>query len=332
MKSEMAPRLPWFALAAALVACAPVASAQNPAEAQKLVKQYCIGCHNSKLRSASLSLEGLDLSKVSDDAGLWEKVLRKVEAKQMPPMGLPRPDAAAQKAFTGYLETELDRAAASHPNPGRPTIHRLNRNEYSNAVRDLLALDIKPGNSLPLDDTGYGFDNIGDVLSLSPVLIERYMSVARMVARLGVGDTQVKPVIDIFTPVKEVRAASKGGPRLPRNERISEDLPFDSAGGLSFDYTFPVDAEYNFKIKMPAPAAGFGETAAPVGQVLELKIPVKAGVHHVGLTFMRSVRCRKFCRSSLAVRGAGAAGPVPARNSADSPHGPPPGRCAAEAL
>jgi hypothetical protein len=301
-------RAKWAALAAAVVMCAPLASAQTATDAQKLVKQYCVGCHNSKLKSASLSLESLDLSKVSDDAGLWEKVLRKVEAKQMPPMGLPRPDAATQTAFTGFLETELDRAAASHPNPGRPTIHRLNRNEYSNAIRDLLALDIKPGNTLPLDDTGYGFDNIGDVLSLSPILIERYMAEARTVARLAVGDTEIKPVIDTFAPVKEVRAASKGGPRLPRNERVSEDLPFDSVGGLSFDYTFPVDAEYAFKIKMPAPAAGFGETAAPLGQIFELKIPVKAGIHHVGLTFMRSSAIPEILPQFGVVRGGGGGG------------------------
>jgi hypothetical protein len=114
------------------------------------------------------------------------------------------------------------------------------------------------------------------------------MSVGRMVARLAVGDTDVKPQIDIFTPIKEVKAAAKGAPKLPRNERISDDLPFDSEGGIAIRYTFPVDAEYDFKIKLPAPAAGFGETAAPVGQTLELRIPVKAGVRSVGLTFMRS--------------------------------------------
>jgi hypothetical protein len=317
---DMPCRYPWLNYAATILFFAPFAVtlltpaqvlAQSAGESQALVKQYCQGCHNSKLKSASLSLEGLDLSKVADDAGLWEKVLRKVDAKQMPPLGLPRPNPTAQKAFTTYLETELDRAAAAHPNPGHPTIHRLNRNEYSNAVRDLLALDIKPGLTLPLDDTGYGFDNIGDVLSLSPVLIERYMKVGRMVARLAVGVTDVKPVIDTFAPVKEVRpAAARGGQRLPRNERISEDLPFDSEGGLSFDYTFPVDAEYEFRIKLPAPAPGFGETAVPVGQVLDLKLPVKAGVHHVGLTFMRSGAVPETLPTLGVVRGGGGRGPA----------------------
>ena len=282
-------------------------SGQEAATQQALVKQYCVGCHNNKLKTASLSLEGLDLSKVSADADTWEKVLRKVSANQMPPGGLPHPTESAGKAFTAYLQTQLDGAATASPNPGHPTIHRLNRAEYSNAIRDLLALDIQPGSKLPPDDSGYGFDNIGDVLSLSPVLIERYMSVSRMIARLAVGDTDVKPQIDVFTPVKEVRAASKGGPKIARNERISDDLPFDSAGGLSFEYTFPVDAEYSFKIKLPAPAPGFGETAAPEGQTLDLTMPVKAGVHHVGLTFMRSSAVPEILPALAAVRGGGGA-------------------------
>ena len=254
------------------------ASAAEIAQKSALVNQYCVGCHNQKLKTADLSLQGLDLTKVGKDADVWERVLRKLAANQMPPAGLPHPSPTAQKEFTGWLETELDRASIADPNPGHPTIHRLNRNEYSNAVRDLLALDAKAGDRLPLDDSGYGFDNIGDVLSLSPVLLERYLSVARSVAALAVGDTDVKPVVDIFAPVKEARA--KGRPSA-LSERISEDLPFGSAGGLSFRYTFPVDAEYVFKIKVP-------ESVAPDGQNFEVRIPVKAGIRHVGLTFMES--------------------------------------------
>jgi hypothetical protein len=276
-------------LAVVLILAGSICSAAPQSQDQAaLVTKYCVGCHNNKVRTASLSLEGLDVTHPANDADVWEKVLRKVSANQMPPMNLPHPDEASRKAFTTFLQTELDRAAATHPNPGHPTIHRLNRAEYSNAIRDLFALDVQPGASLPPDDSGYGFDNIGDVLSLSPVLIEKYMSVGRMVARLAVGDTDVKPVVDVFTPNKEVRSASRGGPKVPRNERISDELPFDSAGGVSIQYTFPVDAEYEFKIKLPAAAPGFGETAAPVGQTLDLKIPVKAGVRNVGLTFMRS--------------------------------------------
>jgi Protein of unknown function (DUF1592)/Protein of unknown function (DUF1588)/Protein of unknown function (DUF1587)/Protein of unknown function (DUF1595)/Protein of unknown function (DUF1585) len=252
-----------------------------------LIKQYCLGCHSDSLKTADISFSNANLANVASNAGLWEKALHKLETNQMPPAGLPKPSAEARQALATYLETELDHAAAVHPNPGSPTIHRLNRAEYSNAIRDLLALDVKPGDNLPADDSGYGFDNIGDVLSMSPVLVERYLSVARQVARLAIGDTDVKPAIDVFDALGEVRTGAKGQ-RAGRNDRLSEDLPFDSVGGLSFPYTFPVDAEYVFTIKMARPNSGFGETAPPVGQIFELRIPVKAGVRHVGLTFMRS--------------------------------------------
>lgn len=259
--------------------------APGASEHAALVAKYCVGCHNERLKNASLSLQGSDISKPGDEADVWERVLRKVASHQMPPANLPHPDEAARKAFTTYLQTELDKAAALHPNPGRPTVHRLNRAEYSNSIRDLLALDIQPGSNLPPDDSGYGFDNIGDVLSISPVLIEKYISVGRNVARLAVGDTDVKPTIDTFTPVKETRSASRGGPKIPRNERISDDLPFDSSGGVAVRYTFPVDAEYLFRIKLP-PAPG-GDGAAPANY-LEQRTPVKAGIRSVGVTFMRS--------------------------------------------
>ncbi len=246
---------------------------------QALVNQYCLTCHNDKLKTAGISLQGLDISKAGENPAVWEKVLRKVSSSEMPPAGLPRPDAATAKAFSSSLQNELDRYAAVHPDPGHPVIHRLNRAEYSNAIRDLLALDINPGAKLPADDSGYGFDNIGDVLSLSPVLIERYMSVGRMVSRLAVGDPDVKPAVDVFAPSRE-RAAP--GTRNRGGERIADDVPFDSAGGLSFEYTFPLDAEYVFKVTN----GGGGRGGPDPG--LELRIPVKAGVRHVSLTFIRS--------------------------------------------
>ncbi|MCU1325476.1 MAG: hypothetical protein JWN34_846 [Bryobacterales bacterium] len=299
-----------FSSAAVIQAQTP-AAAFTAASGNALVKQYCAGCHSTKMRSGNLALQGLDLAKIDEDAGLWEKVLRKTAAKQMPPQGMPHPAPAAEKQFLSFLETELDKAASAHPNPGRPTIHRLNRAEYSNAIRDLFALDAKAGNTLPVDDTGYGFDNIGDVLSLSPVLIERYMTASRLVARLAVGNTEIKPEVNIF---ELPRGGGRGGPVRP--EAISEDLPFGSGGGLSFSYTFPVDADYVFKIKLPAPAVGFGETAIPVGEVLELKIPVKAGIRHVGLTFMRSSAVPETLPTLGGGRGGGGAaaggrGPAP---------------------
>lgn len=236
-----------------------------------LVDQYCVGCHNQTVKTAGISVQALDAAHVGQDAETWEKILRKVKAGQMPPAGLPRPQAAAATSFTKWLEQELDSSSEAHPNPGRPTIHRLNRAEYSNAIRDLLALDINPGSKLPADDTGYGFDNIGDVLSLSPMLIERYMSAARMISRLAVGDVGRKPEVNEFEIPRPGRTA--------RTERVSDDLPFDSAGGISLQYAFPVDAEYVFRIKMPAP--GGGET-----KILEQRMPVKAGTRTVAVTFL----------------------------------------------
>jgi len=253
-----------------------------------LVNRYCVGCHSAKLRTAGLILEGHSLDKVAADGELWEKVLRKLEANEMPPSGMPRPPAAEMKAFTTDLEHELDAVAMAHPNPGRPTIHRLNRTEYSNAIRDLFDVDFRAGETLPIDDTGYGFDNIGDVLSLSPVLVERYLAAARMVTHLALGtDLDLQPVVDTFDGLAAVRR-SRGGRTMSLNHRISEDLPYDSVGGLSLRYTFPVDAEYVFRIKMSGGSGAFGETAPPVGQILETRAPVKTGVHHVGVTFMRS--------------------------------------------
>jgi mono/diheme cytochrome c family protein len=256
-------------LALAVLPSAWAETAASPPRA--LLDQYCSGCHNDKLKTAGVSVQALDPANVSLAAETWEKVLRKVGAGQMPPVGLPRPQAPVALAFTKSLEHDLDSAAAAHPNPGMPTIHRLNRAEYSNAIRDLLALDIKPGANLPADDTGYGFDNIGDVLSLSPVLIERYMSVGRMVSRLAVGDTNRKPEVNEFDSPRLGRGA--------RMERLGDDLPFDSAGGLAIQYPFPVDGVYVFKIKMPAVG-----TAEP--KVFEERIPVKAGTRTVAVTFL----------------------------------------------
>src|SRR6266487_2819908 len=146
-------------------------------------------------------------------------------------------------------------------------------------TRDLLALDIKPGSKLPADDTGYGFDNIGDVLSLSPILIERYMSVGRMVSRLAVGDINRKPEVNEFEAPRLGRGA--------RIERLSNDVPFDSVGGISIQYPFPVDAVYLFKIKMPG-----GGTAEP--RVFEERIPVKAGTRTVAVTFLADNAAPEF--------------------------------------
>jgi hypothetical protein len=250
-----------------------------------------VGCHNQKLKTAAVALDNLDPAKPGEDAATWERVLRKLRRGEMPPPGAPRPDTTVVAAFTASLEAELDRAAAAHPNPGRPAVHRLNRAEYSNAVRDLLAVDIQAGSSLPVDDSGYGFDNIADVLSMSPALLERYLSTARMVSRLAVGDPGIKPVEDRFLPLKDppsqVPAVSAYRRGITRLERASSDLPFDSRGGLAFQYYFPLDAEYVIRVNLPTNAASFGEGIHGDVSHSDLRLPVKAGLHMVGVTFQR---------------------------------------------
>jgi hypothetical protein len=256
-----------------VVAVATVSSGQTSPQ-RVLVNQYCLGCHNQKLKTAGLALDTLDFTNVGRNAGEWEKVLRKVRSGEMPPPKMPRPAATATSSFTTWLESALDQAAVANPNPGRPALHRLNRAEYSNAVRDLLALDIKPGSLLPVDDSGYGFDNIADVLSLSPALLERYMSVARRVSSLAVGDLEMKPAEEQFVPLRDPPSNFR---RVTRTERASSDLPFNSRGGLSFEYYFPLDAEYLFKIR----------TTGQTPSNYELRVPVKAGLRTVGVTFLR---------------------------------------------
>jgi hypothetical protein len=246
---------------------------------QGVVNKYCISCHSKKLHTGGVALEGLDITHVEDSGDVWEKVLRKVRSAEMPPRGLPRPTPDQYAAFAKSLEESLDAVAVAHPNPGRLGVHRLNRTEYSNTIRDLLALDIDAGASLPTDNTGYGFDNIADVLSTSPALLERYVSAGRVVSRLAVGDLRMKPSKERFDAPRE-----SGSGRRARNERVGDYLPLDSRGGMVLKRYFPLDAEYVLQIKMaPDPLAGPEDK--PV--VHELRMPFKAGLHTVGVAFPR---------------------------------------------
>jgi cytochrome c553 len=287
--------------AAALPWSAAWPQAANPRAAtalapRALVDQYCVGCHNQKNATAGVALNIVDFADAGGNAAILEKVLRKVRTGEMPPAGMPRPAAPVSAAFTKTLEDALDRAAAAHPNPGRPAVHRLNRAEYSNAIRDVLALDIQPGSSLPVDDSGYGFDNIGDVLSASPALLEKYMSVARMVSRLAVGNTNLKPSVE---DLPGRRDGAGGGGREP-NERASDDLPFDSRGGFALRYYFPVDAEYVIRVKL-------GQGGGPDARRLEIRQPVAAGLRTIGVTFLRESAKAEVALLAVGRGGGGAA-------------------------
>ena len=201
-------------------------------------KMYCDTCHSGPKARAGLNLEALDLANLDRDGAAWEKLLRKLRSREMPPAGMPRPDAATYEALVKSIEGERDRVAQLKPNPGRPTLHRLNRIEYGNAIRDLLALDIDVSELLPADDTGYGFDNIGDVLQVSPLLLERYLTAASKISELAVGDTN----LPASTQTYDVPRA------LIQLDRMSEEMPLGSRGGTLIHHHFPVDAEYEISV------------------------------------------------------------------------------------
>ncbi len=202
-----------------------------------MLDKYCVTCHNQRLKTGGLTLDNLNLDKVADNAETWEKVLRKLHGGMMPPQGMPRPDGATVDQFTGWLETSLDRAAAAHPEPGRSTLHRLNRTEYGNAIHDLLDLDIDPAAFLPADDEANGFDNIADVLRFSPSLLEQYLSASDKISSLAVGDPSITPISLVF----------QAPPDLDQEQHI-EGLPLGTRGGIQIHYNFPLDGEYDLRV------------------------------------------------------------------------------------
>src|SRR5262249_17367802 len=233
---------------------------------------------SARLKVGGLSVQNRELTDIPSQAGIWERVLRKLRSGEMPPSTVRnRPSAGSAAALVAFVESTLDRAAAEHPNPGRAPVHRLNRTEYSNAIRDLLAVDIRPGDWLPVDDSGYGFDNIAAVLSTSPALLDRYMSAARTVSRLAVGDPTIKPAEEIYNAKRDPNKGS-------RNERLSDELPFDSRAGMVVSHYFPLDAEYVFKVRMLGVQAD-GEQAEI--DPYQVRVAVKAGLHAVGVTSPR---------------------------------------------
>jgi mono/diheme cytochrome c family protein len=210
----------------------------RPAE-RALLERYCVGCHNDRTRTQGLSLASADLHDVGREAEIWEKVTRKLRARAMPPAGSPRPAEADYLRLVGYLEHELDRAAAARPDPGRaPSLRRLNRTEYRNAIRDVLALDVEVTDLLPPDDSSYGFDNIS-VTGLSPTLMERYLSAANKVSRLAVGSAVRAPASRVVNMP----------PDLTQEARL-DGLPFGTRGGAVVSHTCPVTGEYAFRIRL----------------------------------------------------------------------------------
>lgn len=303
-----------IALAVAALLPAATLQAQNStstaaADHRTTLQLYCVGCHSGPTPFAGLDLEPLDFANLEANGEIWEKLIRKLRARQMPPAGMPRPEEATYDALVKYIETGRDRLAELKPNPGRATLHRLNRTEYGNAIRDLLALEIDVAELLPADDIGYGFDNIGDVLSVSPLLMERYLATASKISRAAVGDLKM--------PVSYQSYSVPHG--LKQFERLNEYTPVGARGGTVVRHRFPVDGEYEisvalqrgrnedvlgmarerkldlrlddqrlglFTIAANVGAAGLGKGTSPDAH-LKVRLPVKAGTREIAAAFLK---------------------------------------------
>ena len=206
---------------------------------QAVVNRYCLGCHNDQALRGGLSLEATPLNDVAGHTQVWERALRKLRAGAMPPDGSPRPDNATYASLVSYLETELDAVSTTSPNPGRTdTFRRLNRTEYRNAIRDLLALDVDVASLLPRDDASFGFDNVG-VVELSPTLMERYLGAAQKISRLAVGSMATVPGSRVVTMRPDIT-----------QEGHLAGLPFGTRGGTQVAHTFPLDGEYEIEVRL----------------------------------------------------------------------------------
>jgi mono/diheme cytochrome c family protein len=290
----------------------PAAAVRKPAEANPaaqsaVLNTYCVTCHNDKARTGGLTLEHADLTDVPKSAETWEKVIRKARAGMMPPAGMKRPEKATLDGLATYLEASLDEAALAKPRPGRATMHRLNRTEYANAIRDLLGLEIDSVAYLPPDDESSGFDNIADVLKMPPSLMERYLSASWNISRIAVGD----PAISSTTTTYRVR------PDLSQDQHL-DGMPLGTRGGVLVRHNFPLEGEYVIKVRLwrntfdlmrgmedphhieiamdgvrlqlvtvggiedfKSMASNPGTFGADLDKRLTVRIPVKAGIHTI---------------------------------------------------
>jgi len=294
-----------------------------------VLNQYCVVCHNQRLKKADLMLDKMDLAQVPAHADVWEKVIAKLRSRTMPPAGMPRPDAATYASLAGWLETQIDQA--TEPYAGRPILHRLNRTEYGNAIRDLLALNIDPASLLPPDDSAFGFDNVSDALGVSPSLEQHYLDAALKIGALAVGDPNIAPGSETWRIRQDLS-----------QDRHVNGLPLGTVGGTLVRYNFPLDGEYAFQAKLyrtnlnimrglesphqvelaldgrrihlasiggPADLAALFEKPTDTGDAvdarLRVRVPVKAGPHVVTIAFVADpddvepARLEPYIRSSV---------------------------------
>ena len=294
-----------------------------------VLNKYCVVCHNQRLKTGGLTLDTMDLTQVPAHAEVWEKVIEKLRAHAMPPQGMPRPDQSTYSSLAGWLESQIDQAA--QPYAGRPILHRLNRTEYGNAIRDLLALDIDPSSLLPPDDSAYGFDNISDALGVSPALEEHYLDAALKIGALAMGDSNIVPGSETWQIRQDLS-----------QDRHVNGLPLGTFGGTLVHYNFPLDGEYTFQAKLyrtnlnimrglesrhqvelavdgrrihlasiggAADLASLFEKPTDTGDAvdarLRVRVPVKAGPHVVTVAFVADpdavepARLEPYIRSSV---------------------------------
>jgi Protein of unknown function (DUF1592)/Protein of unknown function (DUF1588)/Protein of unknown function (DUF1587)/Protein of unknown function (DUF1585)/Protein of unknown function (DUF1595)/Cytochrome C oxidase, cbb3-type, subunit III len=317
-----------WSLATGLLLCAAGGAFADPSY-QAILQKYCVTCHNQRLKTGGLTLDTMDLGQVPAHADVWEKVIGKLRAGTMPPQGMPRPDAATYKGLANWLETQIDQAA--EPYAGRPMLHRLNRTEYGNAIRDLLVLNIDPASLLPADDAAYGFDNVADALGVSPALQEHYVDAALKVAALAVGDTNIVPGSQTWQIRQDLS-----------QDRHVNGLPLGTVGGTVAHHNFPLDGEYSFQAKLyrtnlnimrglesphqveiavdgrrihlasiggPKDLAALFEKPTDTGDEvdarLRVRVPIKAGPHVVTVAFLADpddvepARLQPYIRSSV---------------------------------
>jgi mono/diheme cytochrome c family protein len=302
--------------------------APDVSEPGTVLQQYCVTCHNERARTGGVSIDTRELAEIGEHADLWERVVRKLRTGTMPPQGMPRPDEATSSAVASWLEGALDRAART-PDPGRPLLQRLNRAEYANVIRDLLAVDVDVRTLLPADDSAFGFDNNADLLVVSPSLLERYLAAADRVSALAVGDPRTAPGAETY----RVRGDQSQSQHL-------DGLPLGTVGGLAVRHTFPLDAEYQFQVSLfrtnleairglehphqleitvdgervfvetvggdaeaGRPGTTITERSDATDRRLQVRVPVKAGPRVVAATFVRKMaantnRLRPFLRSN----------------------------------
>jgi mono/diheme cytochrome c family protein len=298
--------------------------------AQALVDQYCATCHNDRMRAGGLSLASLRVADAPTNTAVWEKAVRKVRTGMMPPAGAPRPDRATLDGLAAHVEDVIDRAAAATPNPGTRALHRLNRTEYSNAVRDLLDLPIDAAAMLPGDDSAEGFDNMASVLSVSPALMQAYVSSAQRISRLAVGDPTTSSGITTYP-----------APRGLSQAEHREGQPYGTRGGLAVVHIFPLDAEYSFRVGRTG--SGFGLPAVGGDEQVEItldgerlhligrdargeaRLKVPAGPHTVGVAVVRRANARGVddlfseLAMSSGVSGVSITGPIAPTGPGDTP-------------